>query len=87
MNIQAGHFSARNVRGVESPKRPGEGGAADSFDVLVGPRTDGKILGGEISMCLMEPCPARFGWQILSLCLKSADSVKGILGRAFQALI
>ena len=26
--------------------------------VLVGPRTDGKILGGEISTCLME-----FGWH------------------------
>lgn len=58
--MKAGHFNTQNVRAVEAPKRPGEGGGADSFDVLVGPRTDGKILGGEISMCLMESCPARF---------------------------
>ncbi|CAJ1347259.1 unnamed protein product [Effrenium voratum] len=59
----AGHFSPQNVRPAEAPKRPGEGGALDSFDVLVGPRTDGKILGGEISTCLMEK-----GFCVLRIC-------------------
>lgn len=35
------------------------------FKVLVGPRTDGKILGGEISTCLMEWSRRMFGEQPL----------------------
>lgn len=67
----AGYFSSKNVRAVEAPKRPGEGGSADAFDVLVGPRTDGKILGGEISTCLMEK-----GFCVLRIC-QSARLAQG----------
>eukprot|EP00913_Durusdinium_trenchii_P005471 g5099.t1 len=67
----AGHFSAKNVRAVEAPRRPGEGGTGDSFDVLVGPRTDGKILGGEISTCLMEK-----GFCVVRIC-QSARLAQG----------
>lgn len=59
----AGHFSPQNVRRVEDLRRPGEGGSSSSFDVLLGPRTDGNVLGGEIATCLMEK-----GFCILRIC-------------------
>eukprot|EP00931_Biecheleriopsis_adriatica_P086449 TRINITY_DN61125_c0_g1_i1.p1 TRINITY_DN61125_c0_g1~~TRINITY_DN61125_c0_g1_i1.p1 ORF type:complete len:1003 (-),score=182.35 TRINITY_DN61125_c0_g1_i1:44-2947(-) len=59
----AGHFDPKNVAVAEAPRRPGESGGAESFDLLIGPRTDGDVLGGEIATCLMEK-----GFCVLRIC-------------------
>eukprot|EP00439_Symbiodinium_sp_Y106_P047823 s4308_g6.t1 len=70
----AGHFHSKNVQAAEAPRRPGEGGSPESFDVLVGPRTDGKIMGGEISTCLMEK-----GFCVLRICQSARLAQQALL--------
>jgi len=58
----AEYFDPKNVRAAGNLKKPGEGGGARSFDVLVAAIRDSDALGNEISMCLLEKgfCVLRF---------------------------
>jgi polyketide synthase-associated protein len=49
-----GEFDLKNLKPASSLRRPGEGGTETSFDMLVGPKTDDKALGEEMSACLIE---------------------------------
>jgi len=65
-----------NVRIPPELKRPGMGGSANSFDVLVGPRLDESLLADEISACLFEK-----GFCVMRVC-QSTDEV----GETVQAM-
>lgn len=50
------------VRAAEDVRRPGEGGGAESFDVLLGPRTDENLLAEESQRGGLRKVGARSAW-------------------------
>mmetsp|Transcript_88007 Transcript_88007/g.222131 ORF Transcript_88007/g.222131 Transcript_88007/m.222131 type:complete len:945 (+) Transcript_88007:79-2913(+) len=51
------------VKAAEGIRKPGQGGAPDSFDVLLSPRTPDGLIGEELAACLFEK-----GFCVLRLC-------------------
>mmetsp|Transcript_19785 Transcript_19785/g.57398 ORF Transcript_19785/g.57398 Transcript_19785/m.57398 type:complete len:942 (-) Transcript_19785:53-2878(-) len=68
-----GEFAASSLKAPE-PKRPGVGGDADSFDLLVGPRLKEDLLAEEIAACLFEK-----GFCVLKQCQKKEDTQAAVI--------
>ncbi|CAE8600698.1 unnamed protein product, partial [Polarella glacialis] len=60
--------AAEQVRTLEDFRRPGLGGGAESFDLLVGPRHRQDVLAEEMGACLLEK-----GFCVLKVCQKQED--------------
>nr|AQS99241.1 type I polyketide synthase [Gambierdiscus excentricus] len=69
-------MKAANIKVPADLKRPGQGGSATSFDLLVGPKMDESSLADEIAACLFEK-----GFCVMRIC-QSTDEVS----QTFQAM-
>mmetsp|Transcript_89360 Transcript_89360/g.277960 ORF Transcript_89360/g.277960 Transcript_89360/m.277960 type:complete len:948 (+) Transcript_89360:61-2904(+) len=74
-----GHYKPENLKIPEGLKRPGLGGSAESFDIIVGPRLQEDILAEEIASCLFEK-----GFCVLKVCEKAENTEKAV--EAMRAL-
>nr|AQS99174.1 type I polyketide synthase [Gambierdiscus excentricus] len=59
----SGYVDPKHVRAPKDCSQAVAGGDLKSFDILVGPKTDGDVLGSEISTCILEK-----GYCILKTC-------------------
>merc|ERR1719414_1296199 len=62
------HMPKENVKVPEEFKRPGLGGGANSFDLLVGPKVQEAAMAEEISSCLFEK-----GFCVLRVCQSTEE--------------
>nr|AQS99197.1 type I polyketide synthase [Gambierdiscus polynesiensis] len=69
-----GTFKASNLKLPDNLKRPGVGGAAESFDVLLGPRLQEDLLAEEIASCLFEK-----GFCVMRVCQRREDVEQAFL--------
>mmetsp|Transcript_89637 Transcript_89637/g.208795 ORF Transcript_89637/g.208795 Transcript_89637/m.208795 type:complete len:956 (+) Transcript_89637:161-3028(+) len=66
-------FDVNHVVLANNLEKPGEGGAEDSFDLLLSSQTSPQVLGEEISMCLFEK-----GFCVLKSAQRADDSEKAL---------
>mmetsp|Transcript_118565 Transcript_118565/g.287749 ORF Transcript_118565/g.287749 Transcript_118565/m.287749 type:complete len:947 (+) Transcript_118565:84-2924(+) len=66
-------YKPESLKVPEGLKRPGLGGDADSFDIIVGPRLQEELLAEEIAACLFEK-----GFCVMKVCEKMENVDKAV---------